>query len=151
MSNDIASLLDARDITTTIDAIVAAADRKDWGDGERFFAREVEVQVGPPGSRPATMTPRALLQQWSGVLGAFDVTLHAVTNHRITVQGDRAACVSNVLGFHRAASVVSGENYCLTFGTFEHSLARTAEGWRVTSLAYHQIYALGNPSLFPRH
>jgi hypothetical protein len=139
-------LLDIQEITTVVNDVCAAADAKNWDACARWFAHEVEVRVGPPGSSPAQMSPRQLVSQWGRVLAGCDLTLHALSNHRVEVTGDAATCQSVVNGFHHARGP-AGQDYCITFGAFHHALARTDEGWRIRALEFRQLYALGNPAI----
>jgi hypothetical protein len=139
-------LLDIQEITDVVNRVCAAADAKDWEGCARWFAAEVEVRVGPLGSASAQMSPRELVWQWGQVLAGCDVTLHAVANHRVEVTGDEATCQSVVNGFHHGTGQ-AGKDYCITFGTFHHALARTVEGWRIRVLEFRQLHALGNPAI----
>jgi hypothetical protein len=146
MSNEetLQRLLDIQTITETVNAVCAAADSRDWEGCARYFAPEVSLRVGPPGSAAVQLSPAELVAQWGRVLAGCDMTLHNVGNHRVEVRGDAATCDSIVTGFHHAQETRGGENYCLTFGTFSHAFVRTGAGWRIRVLEFRQLYALGN-------
>jgi hypothetical protein len=139
---------DTRHIIEVVDALVAAVDSKAWQQAASLFLPEVTLHLDD--APTMTVAPGDLLARWGAALAPFDVVLHFVANHRVETDGNTARCTSKVMGFHRHPGPTAGENYCLTFGTFVHELAKEGTGWKIRGLRYRQLHALGDRSLLAR-
>jgi hypothetical protein len=66
----------------------------------------------------------------------LDGTHHAVTNHRIAIDGDRATIRAHIRAEHWAPAEVAagGPNCWLVVGFYGNVAVRTPEGWRLSSV-----------------
>ncbi len=71
-------------------------------------------------------------------------TLHLSTNHQVTVDGDRATCVSaGVIHRFRPEDGERFDTYC----SYSHSLVRTPVGWRIAKVKQTVHWNTGNPEV----
>jgi hypothetical protein len=144
MTPDAALLADAHAIRDVLHAYAEGVDRRDWALFRDCFLDEVTIDLSSWDGRPAT-TQRA--DAWvAGVragISGFEVTQHLTGNHRVTVDGDRARCTSDVQATH----VLDGERVVLG-GWYETALRRTAAGWRIAAHTLHVTWRDGRAELF---
>jgi hypothetical protein len=73
-------------------------------------------------------------------------THHLSTNHLVTLDGDRATCVSATL-IHRLDPARTSDNTFDTLAHYTHTLARTPQGWRITGVTQTVAWNRGNPAI----
>jgi hypothetical protein len=76
------------------------------------------------------------LETWKPFFTVFTATHHAITNHRVTVDGDRASLRAHIRAEHWLPPelVQSGPNCWLVVGLYDDDAVRTADGWRLTTV-----------------
>jgi ketosteroid isomerase-like protein len=87
-----------------------------------------------------------VISAWAGLLGNLDATQHLVANHLVHVDGDTAFCTASFQATHLLANPHGGPIWTLG-GHYEFGLARTAEGWRITSVKMIADWATGNQQI----
>lgn len=95
------------------------------------------------GTPVMTISREAWCQQSKQVFAGWIATHHAITNHWIVVDGDRATIRVHIRVEHWARpEVAAGEPNCwLVVGFYDNVAVRTPEGWRLSSIkltATHQ-------------
>jgi ketosteroid isomerase-like protein len=129
-------------ITQTIEAIARGADLHQWEAVRAAFAEEVELDYGTP----ERLSPDTVVDRWQALLEGFDVTQHVIRDIRVQVDGDRATATSRFEATHFLQGATGGDVWILT-GRYEHSLRRTASGWKVTRMRMTPEASRGNESL----
>ncbi len=120
------------------------ADTKDWDDLPRSVLCDEVTFAAPSLGSPATTTTReAWCAASRAAFAGWAATHHAVTGHRIVVDGDRATIRAHVRAEHWAPpEVVAGGAGCwLVVGFYDDVAVRTPDGWRLSSItltATHQ-------------
>ena len=142
-SGEIRALLDERALIRIVDGIDNAVDAKDWGRARSYFAERIGVDfTSLVGGEPATITAQQLIEGWASNLKPSKTSLHLRTNHAVTLDGDRATVTSHGYAWNRMEG--NGDPLWEVWGTYEHRLARTADGWVVTAMTFRKTHERGN-------
>jgi hypothetical protein len=80
----------------------------------------------------------------SAVLQPLDASQHLVTNHQVSVDGERAACRCQVQAQHVRRGAEGGSTYVVG-GHYEDDVVRTPEGWRLAHRRLVVTWTSGNP------
>ena len=135
---------DRMEIILVVDEIDNAVDAKDWQRCRGYFTDEIYADFtslagGSAGNIPAD----DLVGAWATNLYADKLSHHMRTNHRVTIDGDRAEVFSKgyALNILRRPT---GSDLWEVWGNYTHTLRRTGEGWKCTGMTFVVIYARGN-------
>lgn len=138
-------LLDRAAITDLRHAYAHGIDRRDWALYRGIFADRVDVDFSTwAGIRESFAADDwvALVKQ---TLAPFDATQHSFSNLFITLDGNRATCMTNMTAKH----VLDGQSQILG-GYYVDRLARTAQGWKITACQLVVTWEEGDRALFDR-
>jgi ketosteroid isomerase-like protein len=136
--------IDRSEITLVVDEIDNAVDAKDWERCRSYFTDEIYADfTSLAGGSPANMSSDDLVGAWATNLYADKLSHHMRTNHRVTIDGDRAEVFSkgyalNIL--HRP----NGSDLWEVWGNYTHTLERTGEGWKCSGMTFVVTHARGN-------
>jgi ketosteroid isomerase-like protein len=123
-----ASWHDILEIRAVLDRYAAGIDRRDWDLFASCFTEDVHVDYGRNGvysSRDPFV--EAFEAMHRPPVGA---TLHRITNHDITVDGD----IAHAISYFDAVLKVEHKGFQLlhAIGTYTDDLRRTPNGWRIS-------------------
>ena len=140
-------LIDRTDIANTIIRFAYALDCQDWVLCRSCFTDEIEADYSDFRGQPAaTIKADQFVElRRKGLAGLK--TQHLSTNHIITVEGDRATCISSMV-IHRRSN--EGEFFD-TYGSYTHTLERTPHGWKICQVKQTVLWNKGNPLLHGAH
>lgn len=142
-------LMDRAEIVDTVDLIATSFDAREWATVRSLLADEVEVEhPSLTGGETETLGADALVEGWRAALSGYDATQHAVTNHRLSVYGNGAACSAHVVAEHYLLNYQGSDSWTLR-GRYDYGLSRTECGWKVDSARLAVLWAEGN-QLLPR-
>jgi ketosteroid isomerase-like protein len=136
--------IDRSEITLVVDEIDNAVDAKDWERCRSYFTDEIYADfTSLAGGSPGNMSSDDLVGAWATNLYADKLSHHMRTNHRVTIDGDRAEVFSkgyalNIL--HRP----NGSDLWEVWGNYTHTLERTGEGWKCSGMTFVVTHARGN-------
>lgn len=129
-------------------------DRKLWDRLGEVMAPEVSVpsqedfrSPGPDGQAHGRVRPLEHFRAGMEVLMDGLQTQHIVAGHHVEIDGDSAVCYANAYNMHIGTPDFangSQENRVVHGSAYEFRLARTPDGWRITSLRSMPIWAQGN-------
>jgi hypothetical protein len=144
---DEASIRAALDRGAIVDAIVGLAnamDAQDWARVRSLLADELDVDYSHfRGEPPTRVTADSYVaSRIEGLKGLR--TLHTSTNHEVTVEGDQGTCTS---AYHILRVEPTTGRRLDTWGTYQHRLARTANGWRVTGIVQNVVWLEGDRAI----
>jgi len=113
------------------------ADTRDWVELPRaVLCDEFTCDFSSLGIPAATLTRDEWCQGSKQLFAAWTATHHAITNHRIAIDGDRATIKAHVRAEHWAPPEVAGDgpSCWLVVGFYDDVAVRTPDGWRLTTL-----------------
>lgn len=120
------------------------SDTNDWHElSLAVFCDQITCDFSSLGA-PVTIVSREVwCQQGERAFAGWAATHHAITGHRISVDGDRATIRAHVRAEHWLGpeQAAGGPNCWLVVGFYDNTAVRTADGWRldsVTLTAVHQ-------------
>jgi hypothetical protein len=119
------ALTDRAAVSDLILELARSLDGKDWTICRGCFLDEIETDYSDlRGEPPSRVTADDFVAKRRVALERLK-TLHLSTNHQVTVDGDRASCVS--AGVIYRLRPEDGERFD-TYCTYTHSLVRTPVG-----------------------
>ncbi|HEY0459859.1 MAG TPA: nuclear transport factor 2 family protein [Pyrinomonadaceae bacterium] len=131
-------------IRRVMDEIDNSCDAKDWDACRSFFADEVDVDfTSLAGGEPAKIAADDLIGAWAKNLFAEKKTYHQRGNHRIEIDGDRAAVFSKAYAFNL---LETGEitGFWEIWGLYTHDFTRTEAGWKCTGIKLEVVHQRGD-------
>jgi len=135
---------DRTEILETIYCYATGVDTKDWPLYRSIFTDEIEVDFSSWDGRPAR---RIKADEWlagvQALFPGFDATQHAMTNPRVTIEGDRASCVMYVQAAHFLRNDEGDAEFTLG-GYYTDRLVRTAAGWKLCGVKLTVTWSRGN-------
>ena len=113
------------------------ADTKNWDElPKSVFCDELTADFSSLGSPVATMRREVWCDASKRAFAGWTATHHGITNHRITVDGDRATIRAHVRAEHWAPpEVAAGRPNCwLVVGFYDNVAVRNPDGWRLSAV-----------------
>ena len=140
-------LADEMQVRRVVDGIDLAVDAKDWEECRAFFTGEIFADfTSLAGGSPGRMPADDLVAAWRANLYADKKSHHMRTNHRVSVDGDRAEVFSK--GY--ALNILqrdTGSDLWEVWGDYTHTLERAPGGWRCSGMAFVVTHARGNEAV----
>ena len=134
-------------ILELIGSLALLLDGRDWDALEGVFAERVYYdRTSLFGGEPQVLSSAELVGGYREALGNLDAVHHLITNHVITIDGDKATCAANMQGTHVFANP-SGDPMWTVGGRHDYQLERTADGWRIAGLTFTIQWATGNMNI----
>lgn len=127
-------------------AIIEVTHRYCWALDSRRLADLDEVFL--PAATADLLAPlltgrEAIRNRIAAALDPLDATQHSVTNHMITVDGDRATCRCYLQSQHVRHAATGSPNYIIA-GRYEDELLRSPDGWRIAFRRLVVVWTEGN-------
>ena len=139
--------LDVLEVINTVNQIFITADSRNWDACLNLFIEEPEINYSSfTGNPAAKMKSSELINTWKNFLPGFDHTMHFITNQKVTIHGDTAACFSYLTALHVIKNADGGESWTL-YGTYDHELERNSHEWKVSKMRLNFIHQEGNQKL----
>ena len=128
MPSAVQQLADRLAIQDLLTQYATAIDTGEWDLLDDVFTPDATLDYTTSGGIKGTI---AEIKQWfTEVLPMFTVRQHLVTNHRITVDGDRATSESYLFN-PMVLPVKDTARVVFVGGAYRDQLVRTGEGWRI--------------------
>lgn len=148
-----AKMSDERQVLNTINNVGYFADQGDWDQVAAQFHPEGAVldytsyanaSAGTSTDLP-TLLPGEIVGAWQTVLPGYDRTHHMMGTESVTIDGDTATTTSNIYATHILEN--EGEDTWVFIGDYQHELAKTDDGWKITLMRANLRAQLGNEIL----
>ena len=137
-------LTDRAAVSNLVLAFARALDGKDWMTCRRCLLDEIETDYSDLRCEsPARVNADDFVAKRRVALERLK-TLHLSTNHQVTVEGDRATCVS--AGVIHRLRPEDGERFD-TYCTYTHFLVRAPAGWKIAKIKQTVHWNTGNPEV----
>lgn len=137
-------LSDLEEIRRLVDAIDNAVDAKDWDLCRGFFVDEIYADfTSLAGGEPGRIPADDLVGSWKTNLYAEKKSHHMRSNHRISLDGDRAEVFSKGYALN-ILDRPTGSGLWEVWGDYTHTLERTPDGWRCSGMTFVVTHARGN-------
>jgi 3-phenylpropionate/cinnamic acid dioxygenase small subunit len=141
-------LLDRQAIVGVMSNYATGLDARDWVLWRSVFVDEVVFDLsswtGQPGRR---LNADRVVAAQAREFAELSNTQHFMTNHRVTIDGDRARLMAHMRAEHwlrmddRDGSL-HHERYTM-FGYYDDKLVRTPEGWKIAEMQLHVTHTEG--------
>ena len=128
---------DRDDLMELMSRYANMADTQDWDELPRsVLCDEFTCDFRSLGTPVMTLSRDAWCRRSEQVFARWTATHHAITNHRIAINEDRATIHAHVRVEHWAPSEIAagGPNCWLVVGFYDDVAVRTPEGWRLSSV-----------------
>jgi len=137
--------IDQEEIAALLIRYARAIDTKDWKLLRTCFADDAVSDYGDIGSWQGAGDLVAFMEEAHAGMGP---TQHLLSNFQIDVIGDQASSLTYV----HAVTVLAShpDDWIDTIGTYEDSLRRGADGWRIAHRTFNTTRTLVSPSLTPK-
>jgi hypothetical protein len=120
-----------------------AMDTRRWDLFDRIFTQDCDADYGPT----AHWTGRAQFKSDFGTFHlGFDATQHVMTNHLVTVDGDRANSLTYGM-WRLIRHAAQGDPLWDGTGWYDDEWVRTGAGWRIARRVCKVVWATGNPKV----
>jgi 3-phenylpropionate/cinnamic acid dioxygenase small subunit len=124
---------DRQDIADLLVRYATGIDRRDWPLFRTVFTDDCELDYGEIGSWKGVDAVTDFMEKVHALAGH---TLHRLSNHVITVDGDRAMARTYIDALIMVGDNQSGVN---GVGFYDDALVRTADGWRVARRKFTNV------------
>lgn len=149
------SSLDARirrieDRIEIIDLAISYAvsiDRGDWAAFASTMTDPVHIDFSEAGLPAADFQRDRFVGFASGALDGWTARQHLSPNHQVVFDDadpDRAVCHSYMYAQHYKKDAPGGDFYLMR-GSYDNTVVRTADGWKITGITQHISWLEGNP------
>ncbi|MFN0089469.1 MAG: nuclear transport factor 2 family protein [Acidimicrobiales bacterium] len=153
------TLLDRAAISDVLHVYATGLDAQDWALWRSAFVERIVFDLSSvTGKAPVETAVEQQVEFVRTQFAGFDATQHMITNHRHTIEGDRARVVAHMRAEHwvtfdeddlvrldqRGDGPAGGDRYSM-FGYYDDKLVRTAEGWKLVAVQLKLTRTEGNP------
>lgn len=130
-------------IISTISTVFSGVDAKDWQRIKQAMGDKVVIDyTSLNGGTPGVQTPEEITDAWAALLPGFDKTIHQISNFKITIKGNEATAHYSGTGEHFIKNDVWRVE-----GTYETSLEKQKDKWRVTKHKFNLLKQSGDMAL----
>jgi hypothetical protein len=132
-------------------------DSKNWPMVRACFADEVMIDYGsisdPSGDSDVPRRTDDWLKILQGVINGFDVTRHAITNHRFALSEQQVTCRAYLCADHiilpnPGVPIVGSEDVVTVTGEYTNSYTQIDGQWKICRSELAVNWSSGNIALF---
>src|SRR4030095_1603013 len=137
-------VVDRRAIIDVLSAYAPGLDARDWVLGRSVFVDEVVFDLSSWTHEPARrlVADRVVAAQ-ARIFAELLAPQHFLTNHRVTIDADRARALAHMRAEHWLPLDGGGTDRYTMFGYYDDKLVRTAAGWKITGVTLKVTHTEG--------
>ncbi len=141
-------LLDKQEISEVQLRYATGLDSRNWALFQTCFTDEVDTDfTSVVGGKAQRVSSARWADTARRTLSGLAATQHIITNHVITVDGDKALCVAYVQAQHYLPNDL-GDSTQTMGGYYTNQFVRTQHGWRIASCKLTLTWNKGNWGIF---
>lgn len=139
-------LTDRALITDVMSAYATGLDARDWELWRSIFLNEVIFDLSSwTGQAPRPLDTDRVVAGQARIFAELTFTQHSITNHRITIDGDRARVLAHMRAEHWIdAGPPEGSDRYTMYGYYDDKLVRTDGGWKIAEMQLNVTRTEGN-------
>jgi len=140
---NIQEISDRLEIIDVLSNYATGLDARDWTLWRSVFVDELEFDLSAwHGVAPRMLNADGIVRNQARTFAELSETQHFFTNHRVTLDGDKAQVYAHMRAEHwldgasEPGSVGSTEGtlrYTM-FGYYDHDMVRTDDGWKISRM-----------------
>ncbi|MDH3641742.1 MAG: nuclear transport factor 2 family protein [Gammaproteobacteria bacterium] len=128
-------MADRDQIIEVMSEYAAGLDARDWVLWRGVFVDEVVFDLSSwSGQEPRLLHADRVVAAQARLFAELAVTQHFMTNHRVTVEGDRARLLAHMRAEHWIDDAPAGSDRYTMFGYYDDKLVRTDAGWKICEM-----------------
>ncbi len=139
------------DIIEVYQNVLLSANAGDWESWKKSFLEEVDIDY----SSSKHGDPRQIVKRdewletkmWKPTYAKVPVVMHQLTNHLVTITGDKAEARCYVQALLVKPGTPGGDQLRM-YGRYTFGLVKTAQGWKVGALKIEVPAVIGNMTVF---
>ncbi|WP_405937249.1 nuclear transport factor 2 family protein [Streptomyces sp. NBC_00726] len=136
--------IDIAEVTSEFGLVI---DTHDWDRLKTILAAKVVIDYSLlHGKDPVRTDPQGVVDMWAHVLEALKSTQHLIAGHLVTVDGDTAKCVTNLVAEHYLPNESGSPNWTLG-GRYAFGLVRTDGTWLISEVVLIPTWSTGNRTI----
>ena len=142
------SLLDRAAIIDVLSNYATGLDARDWQLWRSIFLDEVLFDLSSWTGQPGrVLNADRVVAAQAREFAELSTTQHFMTNHRVTITGDRARLLAHMRAEHwipldASAGNRTTERYTM-FGYYDDKLVRTINGWKIAEMQLNVTHTEG--------
>ncbi len=118
-----------------------AIDNNDYAALDQVFTPDARAELGR-----TCDGVEAIKSRIAEALDPLDDSQHMVTNHQVTVDGERGTCRCYLQAQHVRQNPTGGPNLIVA-GRYEDEVVRMPDGWRIAKRVLTVMWTEGNPAV----
>lgn len=139
--------MEKQNIISTVAAIFNGSDERNWNKVENAFATELTLDyTSMAGGTPLKLSPQQITTAWKALLPGFQSTHHQIGNSTVTINDNTATVHTHGLALHFLPNT-AGENVWVVVGTYDFTLSKVDDNWKVNSMKFNLQKQAGNLDL----
>ncbi len=136
---DAAAVADRLALEDLVDGYADAADRRDAVAFAALFLPDATLTIVRAGAEPSVHSGHEQLARIPEMLRRYPLTLHVVTNHHGTIDGDEARGGA-ICQAHHLVEGDDGTTDLVLNIRYRDTYARTGAGWRIATREVHILW-----------
>ncbi|KAJ3444172.1 hypothetical protein M0813_14353 [Anaeramoeba flamelloides] len=149
MEAKIQQLLDEREIINVVNTMATSYDQGEWDRMRSCLPENFTLDVTSfVGGEVLELKPDKLIEMWSAVRSNLDNVQHMLTNHKVTIDGDKA----DIFCYIQSTQWLKTEEKFYkrkVQGSYTHKMIKTKAGWKIKKFIFQFEKMSGDPN-FPQ-
>lgn len=131
------------EISNVISRYFVAVDERNWEGAKSLMTNPFHLDYSSFGAGdPADLDPAEILKNWAAFLPGFDATHHQIGTVDIEVDGETAKAK-----LYGTATHIIDDRIWTVVGTYNQTLLKTSEGWKLSGTQFVFKYQSGDTNL----